>query len=34
MTFDAVDIGAKVTVPQVEPLDEEPPVATTTAKAG
>jgi membrane-bound lytic murein transglycosylase D len=34
MTFDAVDIGAKVTVPQVEPLDEEPPIATTTAKAG
>ena len=35
MNFDAVDIGANVTVPQVEPLDEESPIAnTTTAKAG
>ena len=35
VNFDAVDIGLNVTVPQVEPLDEESPVAkTTTAKAG
>lgn len=35
MNFDAVGIGVNVTVPQVEPLDEAPPVAnTTTAKAG
>ena len=35
MNFDAVGIGVNVTVPQVEPLDEAPPMAnTTTAKAG
>ena len=34
LDFDAIDIGATVTVPRVERLDEEPPVArTTTAKA-
>ena len=33
MDFDAVDIGATVNVPQLEPLDGETPVAkTTTAK--
>jgi len=35
MDFDAVDIGATVTIPRVEPLDEESPVAkTVTATAG
>ena len=35
MKFNAVEIGANITVPQVEPVDEESPVATTTtAKAG
>jgi len=34
MDFDTVDIGATVTIPQVEPLDEESPVAkTVTATA-
>jgi membrane-bound lytic murein transglycosylase D len=30
LDFDAVDIGAKVTIPQLEPLDGESPVARTT----
>jgi peptidoglycan lytic transglycosylase D len=35
MDFDAVDIGATVTIPRIEPLDEESPVAkTVTATAG
>ncbi len=35
MDFDAVDIGATVTVPGIEALDKESSVAkTTTAKAG
>jgi hypothetical protein len=33
LNFDAVDIGANVIVPQLEPLDVEVPVTkTTTAK--
>lgn len=35
LNFNAVDIGANVTVPQLEPLDDDSPVTkTTTAKAG
>jgi len=35
LKFDAVDIGANVTVPQVEPLDDASPLTkTTTAMAG
>jgi len=35
MDFDAIDIGATVTIPRVEPLDEESPaVETVTATAG
>jgi membrane-bound lytic murein transglycosylase D len=35
LNFDAVDIGANVTVPQLEPMDDDAPVTkTTTAKAG
>ena len=30
MDFDAVDVGAKVTIPQIEPLDGEPAASQTT----
>ena len=34
LNFDAVDIGTNITVPRVEALDEDAPVAkTTTASA-
>jgi membrane-bound lytic murein transglycosylase D len=35
LNFNAVDVGANLTVPQLEPLDDDSPVTkTTTAKAG
>ncbi|HSS65592.1 MAG TPA: LysM peptidoglycan-binding domain-containing protein [Gammaproteobacteria bacterium] len=34
LDFDSVDVGVSVTVPKLEPLEDESPAATTTASAG